>query len=485
MLVAVAYEAYQVDRLLGILAALRERDGLRGVLVSPFYLPLTEKYRRRAEAAGLGFLLETTALGGLHDWETDLSQRKSVPVKRPEGRDRYTARQATARAIAALASALKLQPFVEQLKAAEQELTERVQSVGRILDYLDPGLILLAEHNIERDSAIWINEGQARGIKTLIVSSSGVTPTEPARTYFDDVRYHAESGANRVLRWLSPRWAFRYEGRRMLRLPAGRAVALEALGLAPPRPWSLNSGPVDAIAVESERHRRLWVATGIRNSRLHVTGSPVFDELAEGMQNREARRLDLRQQRTSHRASRVVVSALPPNQYPQRQARGFVSFGDLAYAWASALAASRRFTVVISPHPTLSETDLEPVTAVSGVQVVRRPAAELIPLADLYVASVSSTIKWSLACGIPVIDCDVYGYDYDEYRDAEGVLRVATVSEMRRLTERLAHEDEALEVLQDRAELHAESWGILDGQASRRIRELIVALSRPDRMVPG
>ena len=49
-----------------------------------------------------------------------------------------------------------------------------------------------------------------------------------------------------------------------------------------------------------------------------------------------------------------------------------------------------------------------------GIKIGGRETAELIPLRDLYMVSVSYTIRGAIACGIPVINYIVYRYRYSD-----------------------------------------------------------------------
>ena len=54
--------------------------------------------------------------------------------------------------------------------------------------------------------------------------------------------------------------------------------------------------------------------------------------------------------------------------------------------------------------------------------MARLNTAELVPLCDVFVASISSTIRWAIACGKPVVNYDVYRYRYTDFIGVEGVL---------------------------------------------------------------
>ena len=59
------------------------------------------------------------------------------------------------------------------------------------------------------------------------------------------------------------------------------------------------------------------------------------------------------------------------------------------------------------------------------------PTASLVPIADLFVAFASSTIRWAIACAVPTVNYDVFHYGYGDFADTSGVLSVQGKEEFR------------------------------------------------------
>jgi hypothetical protein len=96
-----------------------------------------------------------------------------------------------------------------------------------------------------------------------------------------------------------------------------------------------------------------------------------------------------------------------------------------------------------------------------------------VPLCDLYVASVSSTIRWAIACGKPVINYDVYQYGYADYVGVAGVLLVRTRMEFRDALRKLSGDASVRDKLAERQRNDSSRWGMLDGRSGRRIVALL------------
>jgi hypothetical protein len=76
------------------------------------------------------------------------------------------------------------------------------------------------------------------------------------------------------------------------------------------------------------------------------------------------------------------------------------------------------------------------------IRIGHRRRADMVPTCDFYVASVSSTIRWAIACGKPVINYDVYRYRYSDFLKVPGVFTMQEQHEFRSALNRLALDGE-------------------------------------------
>ena len=99
--------------------------------------------------------------------------------------------------------------------------------------------------------------------------------------------------------------------------------------------------------------------------------------------------------------------------------------------------------------------------------------ATLVPLCDLYVAAISATIRWAIACGKPVVNYDVFQYRFDDYDGVPGNILVNDIALLPAGAQRLAANPERLAALASAQSTVAQDWGRLDGESSRRMLALI------------
>jgi len=97
------------------------------------------------------------------------------------------------------------------------------------------------------------------------------------------------------------------------------------------------------------------------------------------------------------------------------------------------------------------------------------------------VASVSATIRWAIACGIPVVNYDVYRMNYEDYNEVGGVVtvddRMSFLSAMRRLTT----DTDYYETVADLQRRSMDQWGKLDGRSGERMLKLFDSIIQENR----
>jgi hypothetical protein len=257
----------------------------------------------------------------------------------------------------------------------------------------------------------------------------------------------------------------------------------------PPAPWILNSGYANAIALDSGAMLSHYRSLGFLKSKLRVIGTAQDDRLHARFSERAALRAALAQDLDLPADRPFVLCAFPPDQYASSDTSAFEypSYAELVEGWFAELAAiSRKANVIVRPHPRTVQGVLEQACP-PGIRVVWTPTEDLIPICDLYVASVSTTIRWALGLGLPVLNYDCYRYGYGDFAMAQGVLECTDRSAFSANLQALAGGSDALAA---RARSDREAWGRVDGKYAKRLRHLLEEVSHdsskahPTHMAP-
>jgi hypothetical protein len=334
--------------------------------------------------------------------------------------------------------------------------------------------IVLCEDNIDLDTNVWIEAAHQHGIRCIIVPYTIANTVELTEAYvFTDYLQLEASAFNRRFARMFPKWRNEHKGRKFIRGHYAKIAAIEVLGLAPPNPWLLNSGSADVIAVESVAMRDYYSEAGIPPSQLVMTGTLVDDLMAAVTANAATLRRELLTAAGLPPDRPVLLCAFPPNQGVfNRPGCEFKNFDDMLRFWGECLGAVKGWNVIVARHPKTRPGDLD-VLREFGLTLVEHDTASIIPLCDLYVACVSATIRWAIACGKPVINYDSYPLDFQDYPNIEAVVWTNTKAGFREHVAKLTGDAAHFAHLQAAQRREALRWGFHDGQSGQRLRALI------------
>jgi hypothetical protein len=195
-----------------------------------------------------------------------------------------------------------------------------------------------------------------------------------------------------------------------------------------PQPWLLHSGGADLILVESKAAMEFARSLGFSEDKLALTGSIFLDEM------HEIRGSYLERSRNDTSNSLKILTALPPDMfaYPVSHGSSFIDYNHFVEYWCQSVDNVPNSEVTVCLHPSASPEVQKKVEGF-GLKVSSSETHELIASTDLYVASISATIQWAIAAGVPTINYDAYHYSYSDYEGIELVHRANTKNEFEAL----------------------------------------------------
>lgn len=374
-----------------------------------------------------------------------------------------------------------LKRFLDWLYRSYREITvlprtlrHRRQTRRLLLD-LSIQLVILPEENVGYQSAMYVNAAHELGRSSVVVPYTIANATEAAEHAINNPRLFVRGPWRKFIARLYPRWVYKHHGRRLLLQPSCYILTAEWLKLAPPDPWMINSGSADAITVESQIMMNYYLNNGIPAKRLALTGSVSDDLLASGLRKASKQRqaLDLRAGLDPKKP--LLLCAFPPPWFP-RPSCDFSDFRSLIDFWLESLRLVPSCTVALHLHPRIQPSD-EAYISQAGFPIIHEDIPSLIPLCDLYLASISATIRWAIACGKPVINYDVYKYRFNDYDTAPGVMTVERRDDFRNILRVIEADSKFLSSMAEKQRTVSHNWGVLDGRSQQRLLDLFGRLS--------
>lgn len=346
-----------------------------------------------------------------------------------------------------------------------------------LLDAHDIRLLVLPEDNFYYFTNFYVKAVHDRGGAAIVVPFTIVNMLEWAEAFYKEPSHNADLLLNSAMAFLFPRWRHSHRGRSLV-MPFQQILCTEYFGTAPPVPWLINSGHADAIAVESAFMYKYYLRAGIEEKRLRLTGALYDDALHHARIHADVLRENLYRRLRLTPGRPMLLCALPPNQLAGagRATCDFSDYAKLLEAFVQPLRGLvDTYNCVLSLHPRIDSNSLAALD-LGLIRVATENVASLIPLSHLYIASCSATIRLAINCGVPVVNYDVYRYDYDDYKGIPGVLTTEENAAYQQAVLRLCTEPQVYADSQRQLQAFAAEHAVLDGQAGDRLCAIMDAL---------
>jgi hypothetical protein len=357
-------------------------------------------------------------------------------------------------------------------------LLHSIASAQATFEKVKPDLLILSIDLAGYDTCAYVKVARKRGRRILLISSIMSIGLDQAEAHYNHSIYHVYGIGRWVVARLFPKWITRHRSRDIFRVPPGRVLAMELLRLSPPKPWLFNSSHADVITMESEAMWDYYLAAGMPATQMVVTGSTADDIMGAVQAEAKTRREALCHSLGLPTDKPILLTALPPDFLDQPGGRPECDFKDyesLADFWLKGCGSIEGCNVVVALHPSVPLSEAAKFERY-GARVSALGTAELVPLCDVFVASISSTIRWAVACAKPVVNYDVYRYRFTDFIGIEGVVTLEEREEFIATLRRLLTDPGFAADLRAKQQRVASHWGQLDGCSGQRMVDLTKSL---------
>lgn len=282
-----------------------------------------------------------------------------------------------------------------------------LQQTEQLIGKFQPRAILLVgdrHYGLER---AMIHSAQKHGIRQLIV------PTGQYSAHIDLIQPRQEKHSQHKLtnppaRSLKYWIRLRYPNQvwqAYLFYPVEKTLALAAMHLLPKNPWIMGANSSAVLGITSQMAYDYFLTQGIPAERLMVVGQPSLDPIFEHAQNRQEKRQALSPHDDNSAHKPLIVCALP--QLKEHELM------DETRHWAEIRFLAELFhdlpaEVFISLHPKADPAEYRFLERDYGLHLLEERLSDMIGIADIFLATVSSTILWALWLKIPTIMFDFY-----------------------------------------------------------------------------
>ena len=182
-------------------------------------------------------------------------------------------------------------------------------------------------------------------------------------------------------------------------------------GILSSNSWWPGNGICDAVFVDSKYTKELYIKNKVEEEKIYIVGHPDYDLIFESLKNKaEIRRRFLDEFHLDEKLPYVLL-AVP--QYYEQGDMEKEKHWKLIESYIQSLK-SININLLLSLHPRMIYEDYEFLQKKYNCNIVDQKLCSFIGCADLFLATNSTTLNWSIMCDIPTVA--IYGhthfYDY-------------------------------------------------------------------------
>lgn len=165
-------------------------------------------------------------------------------------------------------------------------------------------------------------------------------------------------------------------------------------------PWSIGNGLSDIACVDSEHTLEKYVENRVARNKIAIVGHVQFDRVFHSYKGRVSLR-----QRLFEKYDLIPGKAMLVLSVPQYAEQGYVPWPehwrDIDSIIESVSKAEQN--LLLSVHPRSDVSQYRYLAERYDCRILLEPLADVIGAADIFLASNSTTLVWSVLCGIPTV----------------------------------------------------------------------------------
>ena len=193
-------------------------------------------------------------------------------------------------------------------------------------------------------------------------------------------------------------------------------LALDKFGTLSKNPWEMGCGLADLVCVDNENTYQRYLSNHVPKKKLKLIGDVVYSNLYNIYLKKEKIRNSIIKKYNLFFNKKIILISLP-----QLAEHNFFDWGKhwIEINFLVKSLANLNENLLISLHPKMDFDKYSFLEKKHKCKIVKENLSDFLPIADLFIATYSSTIVWAVLCGINSIIVDFYGlnlhmYDYLE-----------------------------------------------------------------------
>lgn len=241
----------------------------------------------------------------------------------------------------------------------------------------------------------------------------------------------------------------------------------DKLGTLSDNPWYMGNGLSDVLCVASRVACEEYQAQGVPERKIRIIGDVIYDQLRINYLRRKEIKKDIINKYDLQKDRRIIIIALP-----QLAQHSFLSekehWNETNYLIGKVSEIEN--DVLLSLHPRMNLKNYSFLEKQYNCRILEERLYKVLPMADMFIATYSSTVTWAVLCGINTIIVDFYGLNLSYFNALNTVKTVKKREQFVQLIENVLVEKQ--DFSHDWHKLARDI--VFDGETIERYRDLLL-----------
>ena len=168
----------------------------------------------------------------------------------------------------------------------------------------------------------------------------------------------------------------------------------------------------DILCLNNYHYKNLYIRHGVDEKKIRVVGDGIYDHIYKQYLNKNSIRQDMMKKYCLDKDKKNIIIALPQLGVSMEN---YLTGTGKEINFLIETLESLNHNTLISLHPKMNEKEYKFLEKKYNCKILSERLFDVIPSADLFVATYSSTIIWSILCGVKTVVVDFYEFNYSMF----------------------------------------------------------------------
>ena len=242
--------------------------------------------------------------------------------------------------------------------------------------------------------------------------------------------------------------------------------ALQKFGVITSNPYVMGSGDSNILCLNNQHYKELYIKNGVKKDKIKVIGDGAYDNLYAQNEKKISIRNEIMQNYHLDYDKKIILIALPQlgehNILPWDK-----HWEEINFLVESCNKLEQN--ILISLHPKMNRDSYLFLEKKYNCQILNERLSDVLVVADVFVATYSSTVVWAILCSINTIVIDFYGLNYTMYDFLNSIKKIDNKEKLASTLETVINEE--INFSDDWKKLSKNE--VFDGKTTQRYIDLI------------